>query len=195
VRSTAEDLHADGSMLDQVNEAAVEWASERAAELVGMKYERPTARWCPTRTRRWAITDSTRELLRGDVAAAIDEGLSPAELADRLEESYAFSSTIAPMTIARTEIADADIQGSLIAYRESGVVDRKGARSVGQPRRSRRVRRRRRHGRGADRRRLRRPRGSAVSSELRVRRLAGPGRGRRNRRLTGPLPLTYTDST
>jgi hypothetical protein len=65
------------AMLEQVNEAAIDWAHERAAELVGMKYaadgtliENPNA--------EWAITDSTRELLRSDVAKAIDDGLSPA---------------------------------------------------------------------------------------------------------------------
>lgn len=110
-------------LTDQVNEAAVAWAKDRAAEMVGMKYledgslvENPAA--------EWAITESTRELLRADVKAAIEEGLSTDELAARLAESYAFSDDRAEM-IARTEIANADIEGSLIAYRESGVVDGK----------------------------------------------------------------------
>jgi hypothetical protein len=111
------------SMLDQVNEAATEWASDRAAELVGMKYE-ADGTLAVNPNAEMAITDSTRELLRADISAAIDEGLSPSQLADRLEESYAFSSDRAE-TIARTEIADADIQGSLIGYAESGVVDGK----------------------------------------------------------------------
>jgi hypothetical protein len=111
------------AMLDQVNEAATDWASDRAAELVGMKYE-ADGTLAANPDAEMAITDSTRELLRADIAAAIDEGLSTTQLADRLEESYAFSSDRAE-TIARTEIADADIQGSLIGYAESGVVDGK----------------------------------------------------------------------
>jgi hypothetical protein len=110
-------------LTDQVNEAAVEWARERAAEMVGMRIN-VDGELVPNPNAEWAITDSTRELLRGDVASAIEEGLSPADLADRLAASYAFSDDRA-MTIARTEIANADVQGSLIAYRESGVVSGK----------------------------------------------------------------------
>ena len=110
-------------MMDQVNEAAAQWAKDRAAEMVGMKYaadgsliENPNA--------EWAITSSTRDLLRADITAAIEEGLSTDELANRLTESYAFSDKRAE-TIARTEIASADVQGSLIAYKASGVVSGK----------------------------------------------------------------------
>jgi Phage Mu protein F like protein len=111
------------SIVDQVNEAAAEWAKERSASMVGMKYladgslvTNPAA--------EWAITESTRELLRADVTAAIEEGLSTDDLAARLVESYAFSDDRAEM-IARTEIANADIQGSLIGWKESGVVEGK----------------------------------------------------------------------
>jgi hypothetical protein len=111
------------AMLDQVNEAAVDWARERSAEMVGMKYA-ADGTLAANPNAEWAITDSTRELLRTDVAKAIEEGMSPAELGDLLEESYTFSSDRAD-TIARTEIANADVQGSLIGYAESGVVEGK----------------------------------------------------------------------
>jgi hypothetical protein len=111
------------ALTDQVNEAAAQWAKERAAEMIGMKYaadgslvENPGA--------EWAITESTRDLLRTDVADAIEQGLSSKELADRLAGSYAFSDERAE-NIARTEIANADIQGSLIGWAQSGVVDGK----------------------------------------------------------------------
>lgn len=111
------------AMLEQLNEAAVEWARDRAAELVGMRYEADGS-LAANPNAESAITESTRELLRADVRAAIEEGLSSQEFADRLEASYAFSEDRAEM-IARTEIANADIQGSLIGYRESGVVEGK----------------------------------------------------------------------
>jgi hypothetical protein len=111
------------ALTDQVNEAAAEWARERAAEMVGMRYaadgslvENPGA--------EWVITESTRDLLRTDVADAIEQGLSTDELAERLASSYAFSADRAE-TIARTEIANADIQGSLIGWAQSGVVEGK----------------------------------------------------------------------
>lgn len=104
----------------QVNEDAVAWATARAAELVGMRYtdagdlvENPNA--------EWTITDATRELLRTDVVRAIEDGTTTDELSAQLQGAYAFSADRAD-TIARTELARADIEGNLIAYRDSGVV-------------------------------------------------------------------------
>lgn len=111
-----------GSITDQVNARAVEWARDRAAELVGKKYvdgvlvDNPDA--------RYAITEGTRSMLRADVTEAIEKGWSTDELASALEDSYGFSSERAER-IARTEIANADVQGNLIAYRESGMVEGK----------------------------------------------------------------------
>lgn len=108
---------------EQVSAEALDWARTRAAELVGMRYtedgdllENPDA--------RWAITDSTREMLRGDVTTAIEEGTSTADLAAQLLDSYAFGEDRAS-TIARTELAHADVEGNMISYRDSGVVDGK----------------------------------------------------------------------
>jgi hypothetical protein len=105
---------------EQVNRSATAWASDRAAELVGMRIdddgnlvENPDA--------EWAITDGTRALLRGDVVRAIEEGASTDDLAAALEDSYTFSPDRA-QTIARTELARADVQGNMTAYRDSGVV-------------------------------------------------------------------------
>lgn len=107
----------------QVNQKAVEWAKERAAELVGKRVlvdgsvvDNPNA--------AYAITESTREQLRSLVVDAIEEGTSSTDLATQLEESYAFSEDRAE-TIARTELAAADVQGNLTAYRDSGMVSGK----------------------------------------------------------------------
>jgi hypothetical protein len=110
-------------LTDQVNEAAVAWARDRAAAMVGMKYE-ADGLLVENPNAEWAITESTRDLLRADVADAVEKGLSTDELAAQLTEAYAFSDARAE-TIARTEIANADIQGALIAYKESGVVEGK----------------------------------------------------------------------
>lgn len=84
-------------------EEAEKWASSRASELVQ------------------GLDDATREMLRGNIAEALAEGWSMDELADRLEDNYAFSETRAH-TIATTEVAMADVQGNMAAYRASGVV-------------------------------------------------------------------------
>jgi uncharacterized protein with gpF-like domain len=93
-------------VLQQANAKAIEYAQQRAGELVTM------------------IADSTREMIRSDVTTALEEGMSSADLADALEARYAFSADRAE-TIARTELAIADVQGNLAAYRASGVVSGK----------------------------------------------------------------------
>jgi Phage Mu protein F like protein len=110
-------------LTDQVNEAAVAWARDRAAAMVGMRYEADGS-LVVNPNAEWAITEATRDLLRADVTDAIENGLSTDDLATKLAESYAFSDDRAEM-IARTEIANADIQGSLIGWKESGVVEGK----------------------------------------------------------------------
>lgn len=113
---------APDKITELVNEKAVEYSQERSAELVGMKWvdgelvENPNP--------EWAITDSTREYLRGDVQQAMEEGMSNDDLADLIADNYAFSDARAEM-IARTETAFADVQGNLTAYKESGVVQGK----------------------------------------------------------------------
>lgn len=67
------------------------------------------------------INETTRNMLASDIDAAMQEGWTTSELADKLAENYAFSEARAE-TIARTEIAYADMQGSMEAYRASGVV-------------------------------------------------------------------------
>jgi hypothetical protein len=116
-------LDVTGGITQQAHEEAAEWAKDRSAELVGMKYD-DAGKLVENPDAEWAITDSTRDMLRSDVTRAIDMGLSTDDFADELEGSYAFSTGRAE-AIARTEIASADIQGTLIGYRDSGEVSGK----------------------------------------------------------------------
>ncbi len=88
--------------LDQLNERALEWARDRAADLVTQ------------------IEENTRDMLRDTVAQAIEEGWSADELAGQIADSVGFSDDRAE-TIARTELIAANNQGNLRAYKESGV--------------------------------------------------------------------------
>ncbi len=92
--------------LELVNERAVKYATERAGELVTN------------------ISESTRGMLRADVADAMETGASNDRLAATIEGNYAFSPARAEM-IARTETAYADVAGNMDAYRISGVVEQK----------------------------------------------------------------------
>ncbi len=110
-------------MTDKMSEKALAYAKERAAELVG-KRRLKDGTVIDNPNRKWAIEDTTRDLLRGDVAKAIQEGWSTKQLQDELEKNFAFSEDRAEM-ISRTEIAFADSKGNMIAYKESGVVEGK----------------------------------------------------------------------
>lgn len=93
-------------MLTLVNEFAVRYGQEQSSKLITQ------------------IAESTREMIRRDVAAALERGDSNDVLAATLRRGYAFSRERAEV-IARTETAYADVEGNLEAYRQSGVVQRK----------------------------------------------------------------------
>lgn len=90
-------------MLSVVNERAADWAKTEAAKRIE------------------DITNSTRDMLKTSVEQAIRDGLSTQELADLLADDRAFSDDRAN-TIARTELAFANVNGTVDGYRESGVV-------------------------------------------------------------------------
>ena len=101
---------------------AEDWASERSAELVGMKREGEFL--VPNPNAFWQISDTTRDMIQAYVTNAIEEGDSTGELARRLANSFAFSDERAEM-IARTEIAKADSEGALIGWKATGAVSGK----------------------------------------------------------------------
>ena len=110
---------AKSEMLTLVNEAAVAYARDRAAEMVGrvlidgVLVDNPDA--------QWVITDTTRVMLRSLIRQAIEGGWSAKRLAAEIEDADAFSEERAEL-IARTETIKASVEGNMIAYRESGVV-------------------------------------------------------------------------
>ena len=112
----------DTSIVELVNEKAVAYARDRAAEMVGKRWVDGELVDNPNSAYR--IDDSTRELLRADIASGLEEGLSNDDIAKALASAYAFSDERADM-IARTETAFADVAGNMIAYRESGEVESK----------------------------------------------------------------------
>ena len=109
----------DKKVVSLANKRAEEYAKDRAAELVGMKWVGDEL--IPNPNPIYRIDESTRELLRGFVEEAIAEGYSNDQLADGLADSFAFSESRAE-TIARTETAAADVAGNMEAYRASGDV-------------------------------------------------------------------------
>lgn len=94
---------------DYVDPAAQDYAAERGAELIG-RGKRP----------EFAISETTRVRANDLLREALDEGLSPQEFANRLEESGLFGEARAEM-IARTEVALAQNRGHMETYRELGI--------------------------------------------------------------------------
>ena len=107
-------------LLAQLEDTTAAWAAQRAAEMVGMKME-ASGDLVPNPDAQWRIDESTREMLRGVTEQALEEGWSAQELQSAVMDSAAFSAARAE-TIARTELAFADMAGAMQGYRASGVV-------------------------------------------------------------------------
>ena len=92
----------DSDLFALSDRQAVEYAHNRAAELVGKKWvdgalvDNPDA--------QWAITDTTREDLRQLIADAFEQQWTPAQLAQHIDSAFTFSAGRAEM-IAKTETA------------------------------------------------------------------------------------------
>lgn len=86
-----------------VNQDAVDYARERAAEMVGKRLVDGTLIDNPYGA--WRIDDPTRKWLRDLIERAFSEGMSPAQLAKEIQKNYAFSYKRAK-TIAKTEIGN-----------------------------------------------------------------------------------------
>jgi len=99
-------FEASADITKQLDEAALNYAGERGAELVK------------------GIGDTTRDELRNLVSKGVEEGLSPSALADSIEAMGAFGEARAAM-IARTELAFAHVQGNVEGWRASGEVSGK----------------------------------------------------------------------
>lgn len=95
---------------------AENFAKDRAAELVGMKWV--DGELVPNPNAKWVITDSTRELIKADVIKGVEEGWSVQMLSQAIQKNVAFSPERAAK-IAQTELAMADTQGNKAAFIEA----------------------------------------------------------------------------
>lgn len=109
----------DADMISAVNTIAGDFAHERAAELVGMKWvngklvENPDA--------KWAISETTREDIKDLVEQAFSGETPLADLVEQIKESATFSEARAEM-IARTEVSRAQVLGNVEAWKQTGLV-------------------------------------------------------------------------
>ena len=106
-------------VLARMRRNAKEFAVERAAEMVGM--EKRGELLLPNPDPQWTIADATRDMIRSTVEEALTEGWSAQETARAIRDSEGFSANRAE-TIARTEIAIADVKGTLEGWKASDLV-------------------------------------------------------------------------
>ena len=164
-------VRVEGDLVNRVNERAVAFSRDRAAELVGKRWtadgeliDNPNA--------RWAIDGSTRSTIRGLIEQGLADNIGTPAIADSIKASTAFSDNRADL-VARTEVSNANEQSKLDGWRMAPRRRRGGPEVLAD--------RRRREGRRGY---LRRQRGAG---------LARPGRrlpiwGRRAARASG-VPL------
>lgn len=95
---------------DMVDQATTDLAYDRAAELVGMRYN-PDGDLVPNPNAKWAITEDARDELTNLVAKAEAENWSNDDLSEAIQKASLFSEDRADM-IARTELKRIDAMAS-----------------------------------------------------------------------------------
>jgi SPP1 gp7 family putative phage head morphogenesis protein len=119
---------ADDSLIASANTIAENYARDRAAEMVGMAYD-DDGKLVPNPDAKWQISETTRDKIRSIVADAFKQETDISKIADAIQAALRgeaddggiFSPYRAEM-IADTEVAQAQVQGNVAAWRESGLV-------------------------------------------------------------------------
>ena len=102
------------SLVNQIDKLAVDYAYDRAAEMVGMRWN-DQGQLVPARRAAWRIDKTTRAEVRRIIAEGLRDNIGRDAIADAIEKSEAFSAERA-MTIANTEIAMANSASVLNTY-------------------------------------------------------------------------------
>ena len=105
--------------ISDVNQVAMDYAQNRGAELVGMKWVDGKLVQNPNAS--MAITDSTRNMLREILNDAFSHETPMSELVQKIRDAGVFSEQRAKL-IASTEVKFAQARGNIEAWKKSGVV-------------------------------------------------------------------------
>ena len=101
-------------LVNQVDQLSLDYANDRAAEMIGKKWVNGVLVDNPDAD--WVISDTTRDEIQTIIADALQGKIELKDLSDNIANAGAFSEDRAAM-IARTEIARANGQGSLMGYK------------------------------------------------------------------------------
>ena len=115
----------DSKLIEACNSVARDWASERAAEMVGMKYD-AEGKLVANPNAKWNIAKTTRDDIRRIVTNAFSDETDmrdvQAQVLDAISEEEVFSDVRAEV-IARTEISRAQVKGNYDLWERSGLVE------------------------------------------------------------------------
>ena len=106
-------------IFDDVSNAAKNWARNRSAWLVGMKWD-ANGELVENPNSTYAITDLCRANIRAKIAQAFDDHLPMPKLAEMISEDASFAPERA-RKIATFEVANAQEEGKMKAFKETDV--------------------------------------------------------------------------
>ena len=104
---------AQQQLVGVVNKKAIEWAKDRAAELVGMGYNQEGA-LVANEAAKMNIVDTTKAMIKNLIVDGLQQNIGRQAIADNIVSSLAFSAERA-LLIAETEIARANEYSSLLS--------------------------------------------------------------------------------
>lgn len=107
-------------MIDAFQTSAYNYAKDRAAEMVGMKYD-DAGELVANPKAQYVISDSTRDDLRELITQAFSENTKLDDLVDQIQNAGMFSVVRAQM-IANTEVNRAQAGGTYEVWKQTGVV-------------------------------------------------------------------------
>lgn len=106
-------LGLDDKITGVVNKDSLEYAKDRAAEMIGKVWK--DGQLVDNPRAKWVITDTTRDEIRLLVEKVMRGEMNATDLPDAIKKAGAFSRARAAM-IARTELMAANAQGSLASF-------------------------------------------------------------------------------
>ncbi len=118
-------LH-DTKLISEANQIAMDYARDRAAELVGMKYDNE-GNLVQNPDAEWAISDTTRDKIKRIVEQAFEGETKISDVAAKIQtalqedDASIFSDDRATM-IAKTEVSNAQGGGNFQVWKKSGMV-------------------------------------------------------------------------
>ena len=110
----------DVAVISSLNQTAMDWAAERAAEMVGMKWS-ADGTLIPNPDAKWQISATTRDEIRSIVKDAFADETKMSDLEASIRDAGAFSESRAAM-IAKTEVKMAQVGGNFETWKQSGMV-------------------------------------------------------------------------